>query len=140
MKTKLSFATVAIALIVALTAQTAVAQLFGKKAEKPSPEFVTKSAFMSFTLYPKDITSMEALKLFPREIVTAWGKKEFGFDPMLIKQATFMMKAPESLDDQGPPAYAAIFHFEEMQGLSGCLLYTSPSPRDQRGSRMPSSA
>ena len=24
--------------------------------------------------------------------------------------------------------------------LQGCLLYTSPSPRDQRGSRMPSSA
>ena len=30
----------------------------------------------------------------------------------------------------------------EAQGVSanGCLLYTSPSPRDQRGSRMPSSA
>ena len=28
-----------------------------------------------------------------------------------------------------------------MSGLAGyCLLYTSPSPRDQRGSRMPSSA
>ena len=26
------------------------------------------------------------------------------------------------------------------EGFSGCLLYTSPSPRDQRGSRMPSSA
>ena len=25
-------------------------------------------------------------------------------------------------------------------GLCDCLLYTSPSPRDQRGSRMPSSA
>ena len=25
-------------------------------------------------------------------------------------------------------------------GLYSCLLYTSPSPRDQRGSRMPSSA
>ena len=24
--------------------------------------------------------------------------------------------------------------------IIGCLLYTSPSPRDQRGSRMPSSA
>ena len=24
--------------------------------------------------------------------------------------------------------------------IAGCLLYTSPSPRDQRGSRMPSSA
>ena len=27
-----------------------------------------------------------------------------------------------------------------MQGYKICLLYTSPSPRDQRGSRMPSSA
>ena len=26
------------------------------------------------------------------------------------------------------------------RGYSACLLYTSPSPRDQRGSRMPSSA
>ena len=37
--------------------------------------------------------------------------------------------------------------FEELNSLlfypvqyEGCLLYTSPSPRDQRGSRMPSSA
>ena len=28
----------------------------------------------------------------------------------------------------------------EIRRLRGCLLYTSPSPRDQRGSRMPSSA
>ena len=28
----------------------------------------------------------------------------------------------------------------EIGSLAGCLLYTSPSPRDQRGSRMPSSA
>ena len=27
-----------------------------------------------------------------------------------------------------------------LDGKLGCLLYTSPSPRDQRGSRMPSSA
>ena len=31
--------------------------------------------------------------------------------------------------------------FQTMSGEAGdCLLYTSPSPRDQRGSRMPSSA
>ena len=29
---------------------------------------------------------------------------------------------------------------EEVGGEGACLLYTSPSPRDQRGSRMPSSA
>ena len=38
------------------------------------------------------------------------------------------------------PASAAM-HAVAMDYLSnGCLLYTSPSPRDQRGSRMPSSA
>ena len=34
-------------------------------------------------------------------------------------------------------------HFSSNTGLEellSCLLYTSPSPRDQRGSRMPSSA
>ena len=34
-------------------------------------------------------------------------------------------------------------HYGALQGLNKaetCLLYTSPSPRDQRGSRMPSSA
>ena len=32
------------------------------------------------------------------------------------------------------------FAVDNMTGLQLCLLYTSPSPRDQRGSRMPSSA
>jgi len=32
------------------------------------------------------------------------------------------------------------FYFIETKGNKCCLLYTSPSPRDQRGSRMPSSA
>ena len=30
--------------------------------------------------------------------------------------------------------------YEEIADFAACLLYTSPSPRDQRGSRMPSSA
>ena len=34
----------------------------------------------------------------------------------------------------------ALIRFRRMQGRNTCLLYTSPSPRDQRGSRMPSSA
>ena len=33
-----------------------------------------------------------------------------------------------------------INNFAELHHPSVCLLYTSPSPRDQRGSRMPSSA
>ena len=38
--------------------------------------------------------------------------------------------------DNGKVAMHAIINVRH----NGCLLYTSPSPRDQRGSRMPSSA
>ena len=31
-------------------------------------------------------------------------------------------------------------YFESLPSINGCLLYTSPSPRDKRQSRMPSSA
>ena len=42
----------------------------------------------------------------------------------------------------GPGGYVAAIRCAQL-GLKTacvCLLYTSPSPRDQRGSRMPSSA
>ena len=41
----------------------------------------------------------------------------------------------------GSPQVIPDISREEVLAVSGiCLLYTSPSPRDQRGSRMPSSA
>ena len=36
--------------------------------------------------------------------------------------------------------YSEAISLEQLGNTKGCLLYTSPSPRDQRGSRMPSSA
>ena len=38
------------------------------------------------------------------------------------------------------PMNRALSELNAQAWISGCLLYTSPSPRDQRGSRMPSSA
>ena len=38
------------------------------------------------------------------------------------------------------PVVAGIWDLCENAQITACLLYTSPSPRDQRGSRMPSSA
>ena len=52
-------------------------------------------------------------------------------------QGTLQMTSM-SMQSLLPPSFA-----EWIQGSisgKGCLLYTSPSPRDQRGSRMPSSA
>ena len=43
----------------------------------------------------------------------------------------------------GRKGFSAVGLTEILQAADvpkGCLLYTSPSPRDQRGSRMPSSA
>ena len=36
--------------------------------------------------------------------------------------------------------YSVSYRSHEMKKAKGCLLYTSPSPRDKRQSRMPSSA
>ena len=48
---------------------------------------------------------------------------------MFMGKTTFVLGGVDGVSDSG------------MSGMSGiCLLYTSPSPRDQRGSRMPSSA
>ena len=33
-----------------------------------------------------------------------------------------------------------VFDGKKYKGFEGCLLYTSPSPRDNKASRMPSSA
>ena len=49
-------------------------------------------------------------------------------------------------DEGGKPRYTAEALAGEatlealLEHFENCLLYTSPSPRDQRGSRMPSSA
>ena len=47
-----------------------------------------------------------------------------------------------SKQDGGSPLEHALFDGEDFELVlcMSCLLYTSPSPRDQRGSRMPSSA
>ena len=42
--------------------------------------------------------------------------------------------------EPGGHSFGRVGFLPEERGLYNCLLYTSPSPRDQRGSRMPSSA
>ena len=52
--------------------------------------------------------------------------------PLAGKKIPYTMYVPKKYD--GTKDLPVVF------ALHGCLLYTSPSPRDQRGSRMPSSA
>ena len=57
-----------------------------------------------------------------------------GSCPMLAKNIDEKIKKAQELKDQGMDAHNNGDH------AKSCLLYTSPSPRDKRQSRMPSSA
>ena len=47
----------------------------------------------------------------------------------------------ENTDQRGLESFGRLMTaWDKSEGAGTCLLYTSPSPRDQRGSRMPSSA
>ena len=112
----LSISLACVCLTFALSVQ-AEAQILGIGGQKTNTELVPTNAFAAAVIYPKQLAVDPKLDLFPREIVTAWGQKEFGFDPMLATQITFVAKKMEALD--GPPEWGAVLHFDEMQGLGG---------------------
>ena len=71
------------------------------------------------------------------------------FDPG-SEELNLGMGQPQNNQSQKEPELKVNYDDEDLsmevepksssRGYKGCLLYTSPSPRDQRGSRMPSSA
>ena len=68
-----------------------------------------------------------------------------GVDALLQSSLDDSMMEPEPEPDSDEVPDAARDAAKDIRGtaldqLTSCLLYTSPSPRDQRGSRMPSSA
>ena len=67
----------------------------------------------------------------------------FSFFYFLKNQTTTQFKMLVDITAVDYPSRAkrfeVVYHLLSLQ-YNTCLLYTSPSPRDQRGSRMPSSA
>ena len=59
---------------------------------------------------------------------------------LVVAVALSAQTTDKKVNEVTPGLFAAADTPEKMAELSPCLLYTSPSPRDQRGSRMPSSA
>ena len=64
------------------------------------------------------------------------------FERLRLSSSPFFWVPKSWYQDLGTKILKVHLTGDEMfpQGTSSCLLYTSPSPRDQRGSRMPSSA
>ena len=79
-------------------------------------------------------------------------KNMFNIDPMsnefIFRQLIKTKKSYKLACNNKPASYStfrdhlrkSLRGFVSDPQVYGCLLYTSPSPRDQRGSRMPSSA
>ena len=73
------------------------------------------------------------------ELVEAYG--EYGkFFERLIGSDGFEFHDYFVVDQKFPSNVNECDAYVLSGSAHGCLLYTSPSPRDQRGSRMPSSA
>ena len=70
----------------------------------------------------------EAIRLYRQVAIT---------DP---DNATYASNCADELEKLGVATPAPQASIADTDITNACLLYTSPSPRDQRGSRMPSSA
>ena len=81
------------------------------------------------------------------KIKTGLGVGIFKNNPVSLQDASgdqgYLQDASFATTDDtgsGGAAFDNSGHAPLIGSFNGCLLYTSPSPRDQRGSRMPSSA
>ena len=61
-------------------------------------------------------------------------------DVLLEESKEEVLKAHQFLTDNNINDTSSLTNHAKYPFYNTCLLYTSPSPRDQRGSRMPSSA
>jgi hypothetical protein len=86
--------------------------------------FIPDAAFASVTVFPQKLNNDKQFEAFPHEVVTAWGKRELGIDPMQAKQITMIAQSPGDLQSlqEGPPKWAAIMHFATKQTLGGTLM------------------
>jgi hypothetical protein len=107
-------------LCLVLVVPSAKGQLLGGD-KRASTRHVPANAVASAALFPKQIAKNPQLDLFPREIVSAWGLKEIGLDPMLLREVTFVVRNLDGLGPQ-PPAWAAIMRLDDAQALAGNLI------------------
>ena len=111
-------------------------------ASRLDPEEVRKRLLKAEQLY----TNPETIKARATEAVLNVNRNFRTITPILIGEVILQTRdhsCPQTESEEKVIEWEkqVIDESKEKEiGVSSCLLYTSPSPRDQRGSRMPSSA
>ena len=89
----------------------------------------------------RKFTLLLALLVMVPTVVEAQGRRQRVPDPDPQHRATDWIPLSQSMTELLNAGWKIISHAHyQTEVFNSCLLYTSPSPRDQRGSRMPSSA
>ena len=81
-----------------------------------------------------EVVALNAADETLSSIANSWGRLQVQRPPIPVGRAPDAPRIAD-LNGDGFADVAQLTQYDE-----ACLLYTSPSPRDQRGSRMPSSA
>ena len=91
---------------------------------------------------PLIIETKDAVKLEPMKGEVSFKDVSFSYDGVrkILNNVSFDVKPGEMIGLVGSSGGGKTTITNLMARFYDCLLYTSPSPRDQRGSRMPSSA
>ena len=114
--------------LISLFAQVAQAQFFGERLRAGFREVGRKTH-----IRVKPPTGQDAqIELLAREL--DW------LEAYIDKFGSVVAKQPDVWGESRLTKYRSEYESQMAAQLDDCLLYTSPSPRDQRGSRMPSSA
>ena len=106
--------------------------------------FTQETADNYLAVLKEEIEWQEAkIRMFGKMVkiprLQAWhGTKKYSYSGLLMEPLPWtatLMDIKDKVEKISDTSYNSV-----LLNLYSCLLYTSPSPRDQRGSRMPSSA
>ena len=121
-------------------------------AESNDRDFINKKLYVDGDMERMELRP-EIKGILPQDLTLMWSKK-----PDIVTNADeedteqYYLYAIKKSSGQAPPLDGSVvtkassgnnqgqIEVSMSMNTEGCLLYTSPSPRDQRGSRMPSSA
>ena len=121
----------------------------GKQKDKKSGGFFNGQSILVLLLVTKKISIPVGFEFYRMDpVLRAWRKKDNELKKKGVKKKN---RPKEPVRNTAYPtkneiglglvnSFKSDFGQIKIKAVKACLLYTSPSPRDQRGSRMPSSA